>query len=97
MLFFTLRKALPKPVSALKNSKTLIEILSNLNFSQNHITMSLDVTSLFTNVPTELVLKGIDRRWPLIKKVTYFKFYNKYYKKIVGTPMGSPISPLSQT
>ena len=32
--------------------------------------ISLYVTSLFTNVPIELVLKGIDKRWPLIKKVT---------------------------
>ena len=24
----------------------------------------------------------------------YFKFDNKYYKQIFGTPMGSPISPI---
>ena len=59
-----------------------------------------------------MVLKGVDRRWPLIKKVrklqidtfeeginflmdlTYFKFDNKYYKQIFGTPMGSSISPI---
>ena len=65
-----LTKALPKPVSTIKNSQILIEILSNLTLAENHIVMSLDVNSLFTNVTTELVLKGIDKRWPLIKKVT---------------------------
>ena len=25
---------------------------------------------------------------------TYFQFDNKYYKKMYGTPMGSPISPI---
>ena len=65
-----LTKAHSKPLSSIKNSQNLIEILSNLTFPENHIMISLDVTSLFTNVPTELVLKGMDRRWPLIKKVT---------------------------
>lgn len=32
--------------------------------------MSLDVSSLFTNVPVELMVKGIGDRWPHIKKVT---------------------------
>ena len=107
-----LTKVLPKPLSSIKNSQNLIDILSNVAFPENHIMLSLDVTSLFTNVPTELVLKGIDKRWPLIKKgtklpidelkkginflmdSTYFKFDNKYYKQIFGTPMGSPISPI---
>ena len=26
--------------------------------------------------------------------LTYFKFDNKYYKQIFGTPMRSPISPI---
>ena len=46
--------------------------LLSVTFPENHTMISLDVTSLFTNVPTELVLKGIDKRCPLIKKVTDF-------------------------
>ena len=107
-----LTKALPKLLSSIMNSQNLIDILSNVTFPENDIMISLDGTSLFTNVPTELVLKGIDKRWPLIKKVTklpfgelkkginflmdstYFKFDNKHYKQIFGTPIGSPISPI---
>ena len=107
-----LTKALAESLSSIKNSQTLFEVLSNLTFSENHITVSLKVTSLFTDVPTEMVLKGIDKRCPLIKKVTklqidefkkginflmnstYFKFDNKYYKQIFGTPVGSPISTI---
>ena len=65
-----LTKALPKQLSLIKNSQNLIHILSNVAFPENHIMISLDVTSLFTNVPTQLVLKGIDKRWPIIQKLT---------------------------
>jgi len=32
--------------------------------------MSLDVTSLFTNIPKELVIQGIRNRWNDIKNIT---------------------------
>ena len=54
--------------------------------------ISLQVTSLFTNVPTELVLKDIDRRWPLIKKVT--KLQIDEFKKGINFLMDSTTSNL---
>ena len=68
-----LAKALPKPVSEIKKSLILNGILANEIIPENHIMISLDVTSLFTNVPTELFFKGIDKRCPLIKKIIKFQ------------------------
>lgn len=72
----------------------------------------MDVVSLFTNIPIELVINSINKRWDNISNyttipkieflnvvkfifdTTYFLFNKKYYKQILGTPMGATISPI---
>ena len=50
------------PKSHINNSFELKEKLKNINLDDDHIIFSLDVNSLFTNVPCSLVLDSLDRR-----------------------------------
>ncbi|XP_011860069.1 PREDICTED: uncharacterized protein LOC105557430 [Vollenhovia emeryi] len=52
------------------HSWTFTENISESHIHHNNIMVSLDVTALFTNVPKELVLKGIKNRWHEISKAT---------------------------
>ena len=57
-----LNNVIKKPPSYIKNSFELIQKISNLNIPDGYILISLDATSLFTNIPTDLIEKSIDRR-----------------------------------
>ena len=58
-----LSKTLTKPFSYLKDSIDLKNRLSNIFIPINYILISLDVFSLFTNVPHELVIEGLKKRF----------------------------------
>jgi len=90
-----------------KNSFELYKSLSNKTINDTDVLISLDVISLFTNIPQDLAIESILNRWSLINKNTnipmdYFilaiKFvlsFNKIiYRQTFGTPMGSPLSPV---
>lgn len=51
-----------------KNSIELVEELKKVAVPDNHVLISLDVTSLFTNIPKDLVLKIIDEDWNEMSK-----------------------------
>ncbi|XP_062710337.1 uncharacterized protein LOC134288705 [Aedes albopictus] len=77
---------------------------------EGYIMISLDVTSLFTNVPRHLVIRSIINRWNEVKtqinldlfleiveycmEASYFCFEGRYFKQTYGTAMGSPLSPI---
>lgn len=54
--------------SYVKNAEEFREKIKNLEIPANHIIISLDVVSLFTNVDTKLVTKIIQADWKNIKK-----------------------------
>ena len=54
----------------IKDSFQLHEFLQTQKVPENYVLLSLDVISLFTNIPTELVIQIIEKKWPLIKKHT---------------------------
>jgi len=58
-----LHNNLPKPQSYIKNSFELVGSLSGLHIDETHVLLSLDVVSLFTNVPLDLALEGVKKRW----------------------------------
>jgi len=81
-----------------------------MGFEPDHVLASLDVVSLFTDIPMDLISKNIERRWDHITKnyytvefliavnfilnSTFFIFNQRFYKQIFDTPMGLPISSI---
>jgi len=102
--------SLEKNNSCIANSFDLYDTLSKKRMRDIDTLISLNVTSLFTNVP--FVLDSVSKRWSLIEintkisknefiqaikfvfSSTYFTFNNIIYKQTFGTPMGSPLSPV---
>ncbi|XP_029161095.1 uncharacterized protein LOC114932855 [Nylanderia fulva] len=104
--------SIPKPKSYVKDSWTFVEAIRHTKINDDQFSFSLDVTSLFTNIPKDLALTAVEKRWTYITKntdltlpqflhalsvvldLTSFEFGGKYYEKIFGCPMGSPLSPI---
>jgi len=104
--------SIPKHFSHIHNSFHLVNKLNGKFIRSDHRVFSLDVVSLFTNVPKELICNSVVKRWgciscstgiplnefiiavSLIINSTFFRFNNKFYRQIFGTPMGSPLSPI---
>lgn len=63
---------LPQPKSHIKNSFCLIEELRDKIVSHDYDLISLDVTSLFTNILSNLVIEDIKKRWSPISNNTKF-------------------------
>ena len=58
-----LSKSLTKPFSYVKDSIDLKNRLSKIFIPINYVLISLDISSLFTNVPHELVVEGLKKRF----------------------------------
>jgi len=56
----------PHTFSHLDNSFKLIEKLRNVDIDEKHVLISLDVISLFTNIPLDLAIESVLRRWEYI-------------------------------
>ncbi|XP_011869804.1 PREDICTED: uncharacterized protein LOC105563102, partial [Vollenhovia emeryi] len=55
--------SIPKPKSHIKDGWTFASNIKNSPIKDNELMVSLDVTSLYTNVPKDLIIKGIKKRW----------------------------------
>jgi len=94
-----LSASLKKPALHVKDCWSFVNEIRRLKTDSNDILVSLDVVSLFTNIPKELVIRAIENRWELILYAidlllcsTGFVFNDRYYKQIHGSPMGSPFA-----
>ncbi|XP_071580377.1 uncharacterized protein [Temnothorax nylanderi] len=67
-----LHEYIHRPKSYIKDSWTFAKRIKELNINDDQIMISLDVSSLFTNIPKELVLKAIEKRWQEISPNTKF-------------------------
>jgi len=65
-----LSASLKKPRSHIKDCWSFVKAIKRLKIDPNDIMVSLDVTSLFTNIPKELVFRAIENRWDSIQKNT---------------------------
>lgn len=65
-----LTDSLPQVRSYVKNSFSLYDSFSNLKIGDTDVLVSLDVVSLFTKVPLDMALAGINNRWSYIEKRT---------------------------
>lgn len=52
------------------NSLELVNKLSNIKLPNNHVLISLDVKSLFTNIPKALVINIINKKWSFFSAYT---------------------------
>ena len=57
-----IKTSITLPKSFVKDSMDLIKNINNIHTPDDHILISLDVTSLFTNTPLELVRNAIEKR-----------------------------------
>jgi len=99
-----------KPQSHVENSFHLINELKGKSVTDDYDLISLDVVSLFTNIPINLALEGMTKRWDQIKKGTDIPMnefllavkmildstYFTFNNKIYKQKFGTPMgSPLS--
>jgi len=55
--------SIPKPFSHIDNSFQLIKKLNGFSLSDECVLVSLDAVSLFTNIPIDLAIESVSRRW----------------------------------
>ncbi|XP_062715754.1 uncharacterized protein LOC134291688 [Aedes albopictus] len=93
-----------------RSSFEFCDEVNNIKLPEGYIIISLDVTSLFTNVPRWLVTRNIIHRWneidtninldlfleivEFVMEASYFCYDGQFYKQTFGTAMGSPLSPI---
>jgi len=65
-----LNASLNRPLSHIKDCWSFVNCVKGITVELNEILVSLDATSLFTNIPKELVVRAIENRWNLIQKNT---------------------------
>ena len=64
------KKSLKTPLTQIKNSYIFRDIITSKTVPADHLMVSFDVTSLFTNIPFELIKESIINRWPLLEMNT---------------------------
>ena len=72
----TLRYCFKNPASHIDNSFVLNEKLADKFIPHGYILVSLDIISLFTNIPLELVLRSLDKRFHKIQSSSKIPFVN---------------------
>lgn len=107
-LYDQLKHSIICPKSNVKNSFDLKDKLKNVHIPDNHVLLSLDNSSLFTNVPCNLVVESLEKRVTQIQnncKIPFsdvincikFLFDNTYFvfnEKIYQKIYGTPMGSL---
>ena len=77
VLLSDLKKGVKLPISHLSNSFELVNKIKDIVIPDDYILLSLDVSSLFKNIPCELVLNSLDKRSSSIQKNCFMIFFCK--------------------
>lgn len=64
----TVSNCIPKPTSYIKSSTELINKVKNLHIPDDHILLSLDATSLYTNTPLQLIKNSMTRLYSKVSQ-----------------------------
>ena len=104
-------KFITRPSAIIINSITIKHCLDKTVIPADHSLISLDVVSLFSNLPKDLILQAVSSKWNyfrphiLLSKneflegithlidLTFLQFNGKFYKQIMGAPIGFCTSP----
>jgi len=70
LLHEIINNSIKRPASNIKDSWSFVKDINNKKIEPHEILVSLDVVSLFNNIPKELIMQGIENRWNDIKKTT---------------------------
>ena len=90
IIYKRLKNCIALPHSHINNSFEIKNKLKNIHLDNDHVFLSLDVKSLFTKIPIELVCDSIDRQaqsivpnymipLDVIKNCVYFLYDNTYF------------------
>jgi len=63
-----LLKNIPATDSHLNNNFDLVQKLKDIQVDDDYILISLDIVSLFTNIPIDLAIESVSKRWQLLDK-----------------------------
>lgn len=69
-MYCSVKNAVGKTTSNIKNSTELVKKLRKMRPPPNYKLITLDVVSLFTNIPKEVVLSAVQKRWTKSKRFT---------------------------
>lgn len=69
-----INKVVGKTVSFVKDSWHLKDIIKNIILPDDHLFVSLDVKSLFTNIPSYMVIESVKNSWSMIKEFTELEY-----------------------
>jgi len=61
---------IPSTEYQVRNSFELVDALSNKIIPESHILCSFDVVLLFTNIPLDLAIDSITKRWEYLERAT---------------------------
>ena len=75
IIYNELKQCIPQPLSHINNSFELKDKISKITIPSTYVLLSLGVCSLFTNIPCDLVLKSIDRRYTHIHNKCKIPFH----------------------
>lgn len=70
MISKILKNVVGNTLRTIKNSTELANKLRKIRLPKNYVLISLDVVSLFTKIPKELIYSAINKKWHIIKKYT---------------------------
>lgn len=65
-----LKNVVGKSHRTIKNATELVKKLRRIRLPPGYVLISLDVVSIFTKIPKELVISAVHKRWTNIKKFT---------------------------
>ena len=68
VLYNDLKKSFPEPRSHINNSTEFVSEIKGSKLNNDEMFISVNVSSMFTNVTGELVIKGLEKRAHLIQR-----------------------------
>src|SRR5436190_7280107 len=63
-----MHRSFPRASSSIKNSFELVSKINSISIEKEYKLISLDAVSLFTNIPLDLAIESIIRRWEFISR-----------------------------